>query len=295
MTDADPAATTDLSLAIRAAYDASGASWDSGPRRIYDRLAAGLLDAASIQFTALDAVDVGAGTGAATAELLRRGARVVAVDLSTGMLSRIKTASARPLADTASANVAQADIASAKIAQAQVVAGDIIALPLRDAVADVAVAAYVLNHLPNPVDGLRELARITRAGGWVLTSSSGSTNDHPSKSVIDDLAAQYGFRAPAWYEQLKAGIHQQVSEPQQLVEFANGAGLRDARADIVQVSVATSPADLVSWRTGMAHLGPFVRSLSPTDADEFARRAHLGVRDMPPLELAMVTLVCRRG
>jgi len=275
MTDADPAATTDLSLAIRAAYDASGASWDSGPRRIYDRLAAGLLDAASIPFTALDAVDVGAGTGAATAELLRRGARVVAVDLSTGMLSRIKTATAGPAA--------------------QVVAGDIIALPLRDAVADVAVAAYVLNHLPNPVDGLRELARITRAGGWVLTSSSGSTNDHPSKSVIDDLAAQYGFRAPAWYEQLKAGIHQQVSEPQQLVEFATGAGLRDARADVVPVSVATSPADLVSWRTGMAHLGPFVRSLSPSDADEFARRAHLGVRDMPPLELAMVTLVCRRG
>src|SRR5450432_1952520 len=207
MTDADPAAATDLSLAIRAAYNASGASWDSGPRRIYDRLAAGLLDAAAIPFAGLTAVDAGAGTGAATAELLRRGARVVAVDLSTGMLSRIKTATAGPAA--------------------QVVAGDIIALPLRDAVADVAVAAYVLNHLPNPVDGLRELARITRAGGWVLTSSSGNTNDHPSKSVIDDLAAEYGFRAPDWYEQLKAGIHQQVSEPQQLIEFAHSAGLRD--------------------------------------------------------------------
>jgi SAM-dependent methyltransferase len=273
--DVDPAATSELTLAIRAAYDASGAAWDSGPRRIYDRLAAGLLDAASIPFTGLSAVDAGAGTGAATAELLRRGARVVAVDLSTGMLSRIKSASARPAAD--------------------VVAGNIVALPLRDAIADVAVAAYVLNHLPNPADGLRELARITRPGGWVLTSTSGIANDHPSKSVIDDLAAEYGFRAPAWYEQLKGGIHQQVSEPQQLIEFAHAAGLPDARADIVPVSVATSPADLVSWRTGMAHLGPFVRALKPTDADEFMRRAHLGVRDMPPLELAMVTLVCRRG
>jgi len=275
MTDADPAAATDLTVSIRAAYDASGAAWDSGPRRIYDRLAAGLLDAAAIPFAGLTAVDAGAGTGAATAQLLRRGARVVAVDLSTGMLTRIKSASARPAAD--------------------VVVGNIVALPLRDAIADVAVAAYVLNHLPNPVDGLRDLARITRVGGWVLTSSSGSANDHPSKSVIDDLAAEYGFRAPAWYQQLKGGIHQQVSEPRRLVEFAHNAGLRDARADIVQVSVATSPADLVSWRTGMAHLGPFVRALSPTDADQFARRAHDGVRDMPPLELAMVTLVCRRG
>ena len=275
MTDADPAAATDLNVAIRAAYDASGAAWDSGPRRIYDRLAAVLLDAASIPFAALNAVDAGAGTGAATAELLRRGARVVAVDLSTGMLSRIKTATARPAAE--------------------VVAGDIVALPLRDAVADVAVAAFVLNHLPNPVGGLRELARITRAGGWVLASSFGGANDHPSKSVIDDLAAQFGFRAPAWYQQLKGGIQQQVSEPQHLVEFAHGADLRNARADVVRVSVATSPADLVGWRTGMAHLGPFVRSLSPTDADEFVRRAHLAVRDMPPLELAMVTLVCRRG
>ena len=249
MPDADAAAATDLTLAIRAAYDASGAAWDSGPRRIYDQLAAGLLDAASISFASLTAVDAGAGTGAATAELLRRGARVVAVDLSTGMLSRIKSASARPAAD--------------------VVAGNIVALPLRDAIADVAVAAYVLNHLPNPVDGLRELARVTRASGCVLTSTSGSANDHPSKSVIDDLAAEYGFRAPAWYQQLKGGIHQQVSEPHQLVEFAHTAGLHDAGADLVRVSVDTSAADLVSWRTGMAHLGPFVRSLSPTDADEF--------------------------
>jgi len=275
MTDADPAAATDLSLAIRAAYDASGAAWDSGPRRIYDRLAAGLLDAAAIPFAGLTAVDAGAGTGAATAELLRRGARVVAVDLSTGMLGRIKNATARPSADA--------------------VGGDIVALPLRDAIVDVAVAAFVLNHLPNPVDGLRELARVTRGGGWVLASTFGGANDHPSKSVIDDLAAHYGFRAPAWYQQLKGGIQQQVSEPQHLVAFVQLAGLRDARADLVYVSVGSSPADLVSWRTGMAHLGPFVRSLSPTDADEFARRAHLAVRDMPPLELAMVTLVCRRG
>jgi ubiquinone/menaquinone biosynthesis C-methylase UbiE len=273
MTDAEGAASADLTAAIRAAYDANGAAWDDGPRRIYDQLAMALLDAASIHYTGLTAVDAGAGTGAATAELLRRGARVLAVDLSTGMLNGVKNASARPAAD--------------------VVAGDIVALPLRDAVTDVAVAAFVLNHLPNPSDGLRELARITRTGGWVLTSTLGPGNDHPSKSLIDDLAAEYGFRAPAWYEQLKSGIHQQVSEPHQVAAFAQSAGLEDVRAELVPVSVESSPADLVSWRTGMAHLGPFVRSLSPADAEEFLRRAHLGVRDMPPLELAMVTLVAR--
>ena len=187
------------------------------------------------------------------------------------MLSGVKNATARPSAD--------------------VIAGNIVALPLRDDVADVALAAFVLNHLPDPADGLRELARVTRAGGWVLTSTLGAGNDHPSKALIDDLAGEYGFRAPAWYERLKSGIHQQVSDPKDVMAFAVAAGLGDVRAELVQVRVDASPAELVSWRTGMAHLGPFFRSLSPADAAEFARRAHIGVRDMPPLELAMVALV----
>ena len=132
MTDAEGAASEDLTAAIRAAYDANGAAWDDGPRRIYDQLAVALLDAASTSYTGRTAVDAGAGTGAATAELLRRGARVVAVDLSTAMLGRIKEAGR---------------------AHADVIVGNIVAVPLRDAVADVAVAAFVLNHLPNPVTG----------------------------------------------------------------------------------------------------------------------------------------------
>ena len=152
MTDAEGAASEDLTAAIGAVYDANGAARDDGPRRIYDQLAVTLLDAASTSYAGVSAVDAGAGTGAATAELLRRGARVVAVDLSAGMLRRVKKAGR---------------------ASADAIAGNIVALPLRDAVADVAVAAFVLNHLPNPVDGLRELARVTRPSGWVLASTFG--------------------------------------------------------------------------------------------------------------------------
>ena len=50
MTDAEGAAGADLTAAIRAAYDANGAAWDDGPRRIYDQLAVALLDAASTSY-----------------------------------------------------------------------------------------------------------------------------------------------------------------------------------------------------------------------------------------------------
>jgi ubiquinone/menaquinone biosynthesis C-methylase UbiE len=262
---------SDVTAAVRAAYDATGAAWDTGPRRVYDQLAIALLDRSPVDVAGTLAVDAGAGTGAATAELVRRGARVVAVDLSTSMLRGITGVTA-----------------------AIGVAGDVVALPVRGGAADVAVAAFVLNHLARPADGLAELGRVIRSGGAVLASVFGVGPSHPSKNAIDAVAVEYGYRPARWYRRMKETYEAQVSDADELAGFATAAGLRDVIAEVVHVRPPMSASDLVSWRTGMAHLAPFVASLPVAQAHELTTAAVAAVTGMPPLELAMLTLVARR-
>jgi ubiquinone/menaquinone biosynthesis C-methylase UbiE len=100
--------------------------------------------------------DVGCGNAAYLAELGSRGhaGAVIGVDLSPGMLR-----AARNRAPSAS-----------------LFAGDAGALPLRDNAVDLALAAHMLYHVPDPRDAVRELRRITRDEGQVLVVLNG--RDH---------------------------------------------------------------------------------------------------------------------
>ena len=75
------------------------------------------------------------------------------------------------------------------------VTADVTALPFRDRAFDVVVAAFVVNHLPDPVAGLTELRRVTRRGGAVLASTF-SVDRAAAKGAVDEVAAAYGFVAP---------------------------------------------------------------------------------------------------
>ena len=79
-------------------------------------------------------LDAGAATGAASSALTAQRAAVLAVDLSAGMLAW--SAATRPPCAVA----------------------DIRALPLAGGSVDDVVAAFVLNHLAEPVAGLSELS-----------------------------------------------------------------------------------------------------------------------------------------
>jgi ubiquinone/menaquinone biosynthesis C-methylase UbiE len=255
--------TADVTADVRAAYDATGAAWDNGPRRIYDQLAAVLLDQSPVSFGDAVALDAGAGTGAATAELSRRGAQVTAIDLSAAMLRRMTGA---------------------------VAIGDVVRLPIRNNAVDIAVAAFVLNHLPEPLLGLRELARVTRPDGVVLVSVFGQAPAHPSKEAIDEVATRYGFATPEWYLRMKDTFALQATTPDALSALAVQSGLEQADAKVILVTPSMTNSDVVRWRLGMAHLAPFVASLSPDQAKALADDACVAVAGMPPLEVAMVTL-----
>lgn len=103
----------------------------------------------------LSVVDAGCGSGRYVLHALRRGAaRVHGVDLSPAML-----AVARAALD-----------AFPHDATVSLAPGDLAALPLADALADVTVCGLVVGHLTALAPALSELVRITRPGGLLLCS-----------------------------------------------------------------------------------------------------------------------------
>jgi SAM-dependent methyltransferase len=96
-------------------------------------------------------LDAGCGNGRYTRFLLRRadpGALITGFDYSQKMLRR-----------------ARESLDSDRVTH---VAADLTRLPYADGCFDAAVCGWVLEHLPDPRPGLRELARVLRPGGKLL-------------------------------------------------------------------------------------------------------------------------------
>lgn len=103
--------------------------------------------------------DVGTGTGRHALRLARDGARIVALDLSLGMIARAK---AKPGAD------------KIKFICADCVSG----LPFRDASFDRVGSGLVAEHVENLDAYLAELGRICRRDGFIIV-----TNLHPAMNL----------------------------------------------------------------------------------------------------------------
>lgn len=100
-------------------------------------------------------LDAGCGSGRYMLHALRRGAaRVTGVDLSPHMLARAR---------------AELEALHAE-APAALVQGNLAALPLPDAQADLSVCGLVVGHLDDLAQSLAELRRVTRPGGTLLLS-----------------------------------------------------------------------------------------------------------------------------
>ena len=95
-------------------------------------------------------LDAGSGGGHFSAMAEGRGARVVSIDMGLNLLACVarRCNSARSVAST-------------------------LQLPFADRVFDVVLSTEVLEHTPDPLQGLRELARVIKPGGRLLLTTPG--------------------------------------------------------------------------------------------------------------------------
>lgn len=140
------------------------------------------------------ALDLGCGTGRYARLLIRRGTRVVGMDLSMAMLSRARSATG---ADAA-----------------RWLQGQVERLPFVDAAFEMVVSGLVVDHVENLRAFFGEVRRVLRPGGRAIITAV-----HPEIQRI--TGPSVAFAAEGAKYQIPANVHQ-VAE---IVGAAEGAGL----------------------------------------------------------------------
>ncbi len=247
------------------AYSNSGAAWAIGPARIYSKLARVLLGCSPIELSGATLLDLGAGTGAASRAAAELGAHTFALDMALGMLR------AGP--------------------HSRAVVGDACALPFRDNAFDAVVAAFSLNHLPQPRVALEECVRATKPGGIVLASAYAKDDFHPIKQAVEDAARNHGWTAPAWRAEFSEKVAPILSTAEGFQHEAAAASLDAEVRNIVVSMDEVTPEQLVDWRLGMPWIAPFADALDPDERLSLAKEAVMSLPDCPPLKRSMLVLI----
>lgn len=238
-------------------YAGAARGWATGARLVYQPLAADLVGRAPHALRGRLVLDAGAGTGLGSTELALAGACPIAVDRSPDMLAWQR--SSRPPAAI----------------------GDVIRLPLRGGAVDDVLAAFVLNHIADPVAGLAELARVTRPGGVLLASVYSNTSRSVARDRVDAAALAQGFTFPDWYLALKTNVTPLLGSAPAMARAVGAGGwtVREAVEHQVDVGVRTA-ADLVDYRFGQALYARWLARLAPPQ-----RRAvrHAVINEVSPV------------
>jgi ubiquinone/menaquinone biosynthesis C-methylase UbiE len=249
-------------------YARSGRRWALGAELVYGPIAVELTGLARHPLADRIVLDAGAGTGAASRALRARHARVLAVDLSAGMLRW--DAAARP----------------------PCVLADIRTLPLAASSVDDAVAAFVLNHLTDPVAAMAELARVTRPDGAILAAVFSNQSRSEARDRIDTLALAAGWQVPRWYAELKATTVPVLGSHTAMAAAARQAGLANVHTAERPVDVGvTEPRQMVRYRLGHPMFASWLDAIGEVGAAAFAAAAEQEIRGkMRPYQPLVVFL-----
>jgi SAM-dependent methyltransferase len=223
------------------------------------------------EFAGVDAgktvVDVGCGPGALTSELVQRvGAdRVAAVDPSASFV------------DAARLRHLGVDV---RLAAAE-------ELPFKDDAFDAALAQLVVHFMADPVRGLAEMARVTRAGGTVA-------------ACVWDLGGDRAPSSPFWRaarevdpstedESDRAGARRG-----HLSELLGAAGLRDV--ETAELSVSIEHQTFEDWwepfELGVGPAGAYARRLGEDELAALRERCR-ALLPAPPFTLSAVAWAAR--
>lgn len=177
-------------------YDATASDFDVLTDRYSTAIASRMLEIARVG-SSDRLLDLGTGTGLLARLAAGRGATVVGIDHSEGMLGRART------------KAEEAGVGDRATFQAM----DAEALALEDGVFDVVASLYVLRHLPNPSAAVREIHRVLRPGGRLVVA----VGARPTPFSIASIASGVG----ALSDRLLATVGRRALSPEFLRNLLN--------------------------------------------------------------------------
>jgi SAM-dependent methyltransferase len=215
------------------------------------RLAPAFIEFAGI--TAAERVlDVGCGTGNLSLCLAGnpRIARVTGLDLSPAYVEHAKRKNLDPRVDFE--------------------VGDACALPFADASFDHAVSMLVLQFIPEAERAVREMRRVTRAGGTVAAATWDTSGGLVAYRMVFDTAALLDRNGEA----LRATAYARpLCRPGELARAWRDAGLVDVAQDMLTIRMDfTSFADF--WAPAEGREGPVAAYVSTLNAEARSKLRH---------------------
>ena len=159
--------------------------------------------------------DIGCGPGTYQSRVASRGARVLGLDLSAGMLLE-----ARRVAADFSHPVA-------------IVRGDAQALPLATSSCDLLLAAQMLYHVPDRELALREMRRVLRPGGRiVLVAGSGDVPRYMRlhRQIVEELGYELGDSGGSRFTLKDTSLVESVFPTAEVRRYENALAFPNAAA-----------------------------------------------------------------
>jgi len=175
------------------------------------------------------ALDIGAGTGAALSALQRRFpqlALLVACDVSAPMLARARR----------------------RVADARVVRANAMCLPFRSGSFELATASFVLSHVPDYREALREAFRVLSSpSSFDMTNWAPATDPYIS-AWQELLGAAVGSSLVERASEEVAPWESHLADPLNLRAALEEAGFTGVTLDSVQIEIACSIEDYLADR-----------------------------------------------
>lgn len=229
----------------QAGWDERAESYDRFFSSISERNIGPLLDAAEVRSGA-KVLDAGCGPGNLAAAAAERGASVVGIDMSDGMIALAKRR--HPHVDFRQADAEH--------------------LPFSDGTFDVGVSNLLVPHLPSPEVGVAELVRVVKSGGRLAASMW----DAPSRSrfigIMWESIAEVGAPPPPG---LPAGPPTlKYSNEDELLGLLRSSGLEHVNLRHIEFSLNFKDAKEVwdAWTQGSVR----TRSAVVDQPEEVQRR-----------------------
>jgi len=234
MTQQQPARLSKETERIARYYDDAAAA--------YRELWAPILEPAGVRLLrdlplrdARQVVDIGTGVGSLLPHIRRAApnARIVGVDGSAGMIALAPTGF-------------------------ELLVGDVLDLPLPTGAFDVAVVAFMLFHLMDPIAALREIRRVVTAGGTIGVTTWGEAPSFGADDVWDQELEAHGAPPDS-----APSSRARLDTPEKLGGILEAAGWRVVSMHVEPWRHPMTVDEIVALRTRM---GAPARRLGQLDA-----------------------------